>query len=570
MNRLLRLRGPLLLLGPLLALASCSEDLSPALCELRVASSALSAENRNIVGTPGNYNPDLSLRVRAQELRGSQQKRRQVAWQSVAKLLRPIDLSKAPPALSEGVQLPLWQSFYGSDEVKRLFQHLFTDLSTSEKSQRQRFTAPQIDEAFGWNVSAVEELDNWPLERREAYLAAIDSLEKLSGIPGADAIGYSSDAVRHMLTSYPDVLDCMAQGVPDAVTDSPGDSLQQSLRQPLQLVSCQEEVRLGPFFVSEGESLRATLSPSADSLDSGAVVSIHADTGNSPACTAQSVCEATGEPSYTVHVLAGAQPFSGAVQVDYRSPNADWSPCLQSPFPQASVVVKANWKRIFASNTLPTYQTSAQALEKRLENNSEDGWTTPDGQADPDATQIYTMALPNGQRYRLAGLHIMTKELDHWQWITLWWSSDPNRDFGEDRPSEITELGGPWSHYKMCAVSFFDEGDIDPTGGYSQSAPTLAAALASVYKGVGQPSWCSNPYIEEGAHNMATNCIGCHQHGGTDLQSEDIISAPLLFPNNGRSQIRNTFPHDYSWALSAGEKLQRSFKEVVEFFDTGS
>ena len=28
-------------------------------------------------------------------------------------------------------------------------------------------------------------------------------------------------------------------------------------------------------------------------------------------------------------------------------------------------------------------------------------------------------AAPNGNRYRLAGLHLMTKELDHWLWITL-------------------------------------------------------------------------------------------------------------------------------------------------------
>ncbi|NIS36800.1 MAG: hypothetical protein GWN73_40355, partial [Actinobacteria bacterium] len=42
----------------------------------------------------------------------------------------------------------------------------------------------------------------------------------------------------------------------------------------------------------------------------------------------------------------------------------------------------------------------------------------------------------------------------------------------------------------------------------------LASALRAA---AGGPSWCSNPYIEHGRGNARTNCIGCHQHGGSEV-----------------------------------------------------
>jgi len=58
-----------------------------------------------------------------------------------------------------------------------------------------------------------------------------------------------------------------------------------------------------------------------------------------------------------------------------------------------------------------------------------------------------------------------------------------------------------------------------------------------VHAGAGGPSWCSNQYIERGAHNAQTNCIGCHQHAGTGLASEDVLADSLTFPQSGRAMI---------------------------------
>src|SRR5690606_27811438 len=115
-------------------------------------------------------------------------------------------------------------------------------------------------------------------------------------------------------------------------------------------------------------------------------------------------------------------------------------------------------------------------------------------------------------------------ELRHWLWITIWWSPEPNTDFGADRPEAITELGGPWKNYKMCVATDFEERDPDPTGGYPTGPGSLGDALAAVHGGGSPgsptPSWCSNQFIERGAKNAQTNCVGCHQHAGTTLLSE--------------------------------------------------
>jgi len=92
------------------------------------------------------------------------------------------------------------------------------------------------------------------------------------------------------------------------------------------------------------------------------------------------------------------------------------------------------------------FDTSADALRTRLVANGALSWEQPDAQADPREDEIYSVKLPNGNAFRLEASHIMTKDLDHWLWITLWWS-DPNQDFGSDRPAT---LSGPWQHYK-CA-----------------------------------------------------------------------------------------------------------------------
>ena len=262
-------------------------------------------------------------------------------------------------------------------------------------------------------------------------------------------------------------------------------------------------------------------------------------------------------------MASGAAPVTGTLVVEQVAPDAPWAGCLASRFPVDAALVKADWRRVGLDFTLPVHVTSAAALAGRL---AAADWGPGEGTADPGPRDIYTVRDASGDTYRLTALHLMTRELDHWLWISLWWSPEPDTDFGADRPASITALGGSWRHYKMCTTVAFAESDPDPTGGYAGDHPDLAAALATVSR-PGGPSWCSNPYLEVGHGDATTNCIGCHQHGGSFLTSATILEHPGQFPASGRTQLRNNFPADYSWQTDNGDRLGAMLRDEVEYWD---
>lgn len=246
-------------------------------------------------------------------------------------------------------------------------------------------------------------------------------------------------------------------------------------------------------------------------------------------------------------------PAPGTTLTDPESSEA-FAPCLAGEFPPGAVSIKTRWMPSTAP--IPVFDTSAAMLRTRLGENGtfpENG----DTQANPDATKAYSMQLAPGSESRLVAFHIVTKELRDWTWITVWWSPDPNSDFGADRPASFT---GPWANYKMCVVTAYDEKDKAPGSGFPK---TLADAIDAANE-VGPATWCSNPYLETAAHAAKTNCIGCHQHGGTKETNDTILGNPDLFADNSRKRIRNDFPSDYAFTLEGGLELANEFKNRIE------
>jgi hypothetical protein len=248
---------------------------------------------------------------------------------------------------------------------------------------------------------------------------------------------------------------------------------------------------------------------------------------------------------------------------------ANFATCLDAEFPKDAAVLKASWLRSDFDFTVPVRPTTPDVLRDRLAGTlDEGGWGLGAGQASPDEASIYTVRMSDGATFRLPALHLITKELRHWLWISIWWSPEPNTDFGADRPDAIAQLPGPWKNYKMCVVTDYVENDPDPTGGFPTGPGSLGDALAAVHAGRGGPSWCSNPYVERGAKNAQTNCIGCHQHGGSGLFSEDVLADPVRFPEAGRTRLRKNFPADYSFAVSSPpESLAQIIDAQVSQFD---
>jgi hypothetical protein len=245
----------------------------------------------------------------------------------------------------------------------------------------------------------------------------------------------------------------------------------------------------------------------------------------------------------------------------------NFSLCFASELPGDAVVVKTTWRRADFGLGVQSFATDADGLAGQLANPAR-GWTPDAELRHPDADRIFTMTNDSGGHFQLAGLHIMTKEQRDWLWITLFWSPEPDADFGEDRPEAVRALGGPWANYKMCVVTAYDEGgavDDQMRARY----PTLAASLDVALAATAPRTWCSNPYIETGAHNNVTNCIGCHQQGGSAVATETVLGGDdPRFPDFGRQKVRANFPADYLWSLGREpERLSGYVIEQMRFFD---
>ncbi|MCE9580137.1 MAG: hypothetical protein K8W52_43880 [Deltaproteobacteria bacterium] len=545
------------------AVAACGDDAVIDRCALGTSTAAVSAPARKLYGPAAPYDGDGTLRGLDDALAGSQRQRRAVAWAAVARALQPVALAVAP-ARSDAT-VPAWLTWYGKDDLQRLFHRLYPALSADRKRARDPFAPTEIDLALAWNPTAVDGLDGWTPERWAAYLAALDSVIAVNGAAGTNRVGYSPGAARHLLASYPQIVACAQDPArPARIEDGPGAGQRQLVRVPLGLDAC-GEASFGPYFVDADGALTAAAP--------GAAITITDDAGAVRCAGAvDEPCTAPGPGPLRVTAVAGGAPVASALEIDYAAADPTWAACLAAPFPLDAAVIKADWRRL-QGEPLPTYDTSAAALTRHLGAGGDLDWGPGDGAADPGADRIFTIATEpttvGGPVYRLAALHLMTKELDHWLWITLWWSPDPDRDFGADRPPAIAALGGPWRNYKMCVTTAFDERDPDPQGGFAAIAPDLCAALAATRAAPGAPSWCSNPYLELGHGNAASNCMGCHQHGGTAVGVDQILGDPDGFPSLGRTQVRDNFPSDYSWALDAGDRLGRVFADEVEYWDQG-
>lgn len=261
------------------------------------------------------------------------------------------------------------------------------------------------------------------------------------------------------------------------------------------------------------------------------------------------------------------QPGLPALDFLWKNPDpANFTYCFPREFDRAAAIAKTAWKRRDFGLKVPVYDTDATSLSRRLAD-ANTGWGAPDREVSPNDDAIYAIEAPGGARFQLAALHLMTKELREWAWITLWWSDDPDSDFGEDRPAEIRALGGPWSHYKMCVVTGFEDQDV-PDVDYAATYPSLASALAATKAATAPYTWCSNAHVELGASNQRSNCIGCHQHGGSMLNPQDILANSERFPGGGSGRVRENFPADYLWSFGREpERLSGYIRQQIDHYD---
>ncbi len=300
---------------------------------------AASAEGRWLIGLAARYPADTALAGRADELRRSQRARREVAWQAVARALAPVPLAQG----AAGTTLPRFRTWYDREDVYRTFGRLYGSLGAAGRDAQQRFTDEALDDSLGWNARFVTTLPEWPAARLDAYAASFGSAAALAGITGVQRIGLSPDAVRHLVSSYPEVVACLARGAPPTFADGPVAS-QQLAREPVALPRCGAQMH-GPYFVATGGQLTAR-------VDGGAGAELRVLDGvadTSPVrCTATATagCTVMGPGTFTVRVAALGQPAGGTLDVRYTPPTADTATCLHGVFPPGAATVAMEWRRV--------------------------------------------------------------------------------------------------------------------------------------------------------------------------------------------------------------------------------
>ncbi len=283
------------------------------------------------------------------------------------------------------------------------------------------------------------------------------------------------------------------------------------------------------------------------------------------------------------HTPCFASEFPSGLDFPYPLPPADYSHCKNSKETRpdvnhgAAVTIKTSWRKA-DTGVIGKFDTSDKGLTKHL---TEGAWK-PDQEIPSQSltpNKIFTIKLlASAKSYNLESIHIVSKETRDWLWITFWWSPDPNTDFGEDRPASFT--GTPWANYKMCVVADFLEGDLDPGAHYKDTHPSLASALSVSQQWASPYTQCSNPFIEQGQGNVETNCIGCHQHAGSNANPEEIYlddpknprtpASRLKYPHHSRSQARQNFPADYLWSLTQSpDFFESEITSTISNVDSG-
>lgn len=192
-----------------------------------------------------------------------------------------------------------------------------------------------------------------------------------------------------------------------------------------------------------------------------------------------------------------------------KSPINKNAKCLAAEFPENAVMVKARFDDV--NSDVYTANTSSGGLLKLFRDNTGvegDGNFFFGPLVKGDSSSAYSVKTKEGKVFALRALHVSTKELPAWSWVSAWWEKDATGDWGEDRPEKLNGKYG-LGNFKMCVVTDFQEGDENAHVNLPDGLSNAVYALRQVSGGT---QWCANPRIE--TNFGKSNCIGCHQFAG--------------------------------------------------------
>lgn len=546
-------RGPAL--ASLVALVFGCDHAEPATCEdLGVQPAPITPIERHLLGRGSDYPAESSLDLVA--LGGSMAERRALGWRVAMRVFEPV-------GVADGVDVPRFRTWLDRDDLVRVFSSAYDALGAEGRRARAPLDDGSLEAALVANAATVTTLASWPTSRIDAYRAALVDEAAWSGLAGVRRVLASPSAATHLARSYAAIERCADDDAEEVVDESA------ITRRRVVLARSCAPTDVGPF-VLEAES-ELELVADAETLDGH-------DAGTTPpasstpfdvrssdgaiAMRCEGRCVVTAEADTSLVVSFREAPASRRIELVSTLRRRAPSPtCVAGPFPEDAALVALEWRRADSTTPLVAYDTDAVALRRHLAE-SEPTWGEGDREVDPADDEVFAITTSAGARFRLAAMHIRTRELEHWVNVTLWWSDRPNDDFGADRPAHA----GPLDHYKMCVTVDFEESDPRTSSSFVDS-PTLAAALDVTAEGLGGATWCSNPYIDAAPGLARGNCVGCHQHASTGVRPFEVATDEARFPSGGRLSMVHTPPSDGFWGLDAGDLLGGVFSAELDWWD---
>ena len=161
-----------------------------------------------------------------------------MAWGIVERVLKPVELAKEL-ANSEQSTLPAFQTWHSREDVVRIFNRIYPELSPAERMARAPLSAQAITGGFNWNDQAIVDFPEWTAERLSAYMNAVDEAGEVAGLGGVNRVGYAPGASRHLMASYGDVLRCIEKE-PDDRSPPPGIEERTLFDRPLAVPRCSD------------------------------------------------------------------------------------------------------------------------------------------------------------------------------------------------------------------------------------------------------------------------------------------------------------------------------------------
>ncbi|SMF22520.1 hypothetical protein [Pseudobacteriovorax antillogorgiicola] len=156
---------------------------------------------RHLIKSPRDfYSLDLES-ISSDALTMNHKFQRDISWVLWEDLLSKIKIG-------ESGSIYLFQSWYATDDIKRIFRHLYSKIPSSERSSHQTFTEDEIFRAEQWHNQAIWEQAHWTEARFKQWLEEFQTPDQFISLPGIERVLFNSHYLQHILKNYRLIIDC--------------------------------------------------------------------------------------------------------------------------------------------------------------------------------------------------------------------------------------------------------------------------------------------------------------------------------------------------------------------------